>query len=85
MFEKWLRLDSQLPPEVRRTVLKDLREVHSSWTNWYLETLRYAEARQAVSRAIKYELTAKLAIKWALTQVAPTLARRISPRAKPYL
>jgi hypothetical protein len=81
MFEKWLRLDSNLPSDVRRTVVQDLRAVHSSWTNWYLETRQYAEARQAVSRAIKYEFTPKLAIKWALTQVAPTLARRISPKA----
>ena len=85
MFEKWLRLDSKLPPDVRRTVVQDLRAVHSSWTNWYLETKRYAEARQAVSRAIKYEFTPTLAIKWALTQVAPNLARRISPKAKAYL
>jgi hypothetical protein len=50
-----------------------------------LETKRYAEARQAVAKAIKYEFTPKLAIKWALTQVASTLARRISPKAKAYL
>jgi glycosyltransferase involved in cell wall biosynthesis len=85
MFEKWLRLDSKLPPDVRRSVVQNLRATHSALTNWYLETKRYAEARQAVSRAIKYEFTPKLAVKWALTQVAPTLAGRISPKAKAYL
>jgi glycosyltransferase involved in cell wall biosynthesis len=84
MFEKWLRLDSKLPPDVRRTVVQDLRGVHSSWTNLYLETKRYAEARQAAARAIKYEFTPKLAIKWALTQVSPPLARRIRAKAKAY-
>jgi glycosyltransferase involved in cell wall biosynthesis len=82
MFEKWLSLGSALPPDIRRTVVRDLRQLHSARANWYLETKRYAEARQAVSRAMRYEFTPKLAIKWALTQVAPTLARRISPKAK---
>jgi hypothetical protein len=81
MLEKWLKLDSKLPQDVRRTVVQDLRHVHSAWTNWYLEHGRYDEARQAVSKAIKYELTSKLAIKWALTHFAPSLARRISPKA----
>jgi hypothetical protein len=84
VFEKWLRLDSKLPPDVRRIVRQDLRGVHSSWTNWYLETGRYAEAREAVSRAVHYELTPQLAVKWILTRVAPAFARRITPKAKAY-
>lgn len=82
MFEKWLKLDSKLPPIVRKTLVQNLRHVHSAWTNWYLEHERYAEARQAVSRAVKYELTPKLAIKWVLTQVAPSLARRTAPKMR---
>jgi glycosyltransferase involved in cell wall biosynthesis len=84
MFEKWLKLDSKLPPDVRKTVVQNLRTIHSAWTNWYLEHERYEEARQAVSRAIKYQLTSKLAIKWTLTQVAPSFARRISPKMRVY-
>jgi glycosyltransferase involved in cell wall biosynthesis len=84
MFEKWLRLDSKLPSDVRRIVRQDLRGLHSSWTNWYLETQRYAQAREAVSRAVHYGLTPQLAIKWMLTRVAPALARKITPKAKPY-
>ena len=80
MFEKWLKLDIQLPADVRKILIHNLRHVYSAWTNWYLEQGRYVEARQAVSRALEYELTVALAIKWALTKVAPTLARRISPR-----
>jgi glycosyltransferase involved in cell wall biosynthesis len=85
MFEKWLRLDSQLLPDVRRTVTRNLRAVHSDWTNWYLEFERYDEARQAVSRALNYELTFGVAVKWTLTWLAPTLARRITAKSKPYL
>ena len=84
MFEKWLKLDSKLPPDVRKTVVQNLRHVHSAWTNWYLEHERYEEARQAVCKAIKYELTTKLAIKWTLTHVAPSFARRISPKMRVY-
>ena len=82
MLEKWLKLDLKLTPDVRKTLVQNLRHVHSAWTNWYLEHERYAEARQAVSRAVEYELNPKLAIKWALTQVAPSIARRISPKMR---
>jgi len=85
MFEKWLSLGLALPPDVRRAVVRDLRQRHSAWANWYLETKRYAEARQAVSRALKYELTFGVAVKWALTWLAPTLARRITAKSKPYI
>jgi len=84
MFEKWLKLDSNLPQDVQRTIVQSLRRVHSAWTNWYLEHERYEEARTAVSKAIEYELTSKLAIKWALTHFAPSLARRMSPKMRVY-
>ncbi len=82
MLEKWLTLDSKLPQDVRRTLVRNLRHVHSAWANWYLEHEQYKEAREAVSKAIKYELTSKLAIKWALTYFAPSFARRISPKMR---
>ena len=82
MFEKWLKLDSKLPSDVRGTVVQNLRQVHSAWTNWYLEHGQYEEARQAVWKAIKCELTTKLAIKWTLTHIAPSFARRVSPKMR---
>jgi len=84
MLEKWLKSDSKLPPDVRKTVVHSLRHVYSAWTNWYLEHEQYEEARQAVCEAIKYGLTTKLAIKWTLTHVAPGFARRISPKMRVY-
>jgi glycosyltransferase involved in cell wall biosynthesis len=82
MLEKWLKLDSKLPPEVRKAVTHSLRHLHSAWTNWYLEHERYEEARQAVCMAMKYEPTTKLAVKWTLTHVAPSFARRFSPKMR---
>jgi glycosyltransferase involved in cell wall biosynthesis len=82
MFEKWLKLDAKLPEDVRRTIVQNLRHVHSAWTNWYLEHEQYEEARAAASKAIGYELTSKLAVKWALTRFAPSFARRISPKMR---
>jgi glycosyltransferase involved in cell wall biosynthesis len=82
MFQKWLKLDSKLPPDVRIAIIQSLRQVYSAWGNWYLERERYEEARQAVCEAMKCEPTTKLAIKWALTHIAPRFARRISPKMK---
>ena len=84
MFEKWLKLDSELAPDVRKKVVRSLRHVYSAWTNWYLEHEQYEEARQAVNMAMKYELTAGLAVKWALTHAAPVFAKRISPKMRVY-
>jgi cellulose synthase/poly-beta-1,6-N-acetylglucosamine synthase-like glycosyltransferase len=85
MLEKWLRMGAALPPDVREMVGGNLRCVHSAWTNWYLENRRYSEARQAVSRAMKYEPTLGLTVKWVLTWLAPALVRRITPRSQAYL
>jgi glycosyltransferase involved in cell wall biosynthesis len=84
MNEKWLKLDSKLPPDVRNTLVQNLRHIHSAWANWYLENEQYEEARRAVSRAIKYHFTPNLVIKWTLTRVAPSFARRISPKMRVY-
>jgi glycosyltransferase involved in cell wall biosynthesis len=84
MFDKWLSLDLQLPSGVRSTLVRNLRNVHSAWTNWYLEHGRYEEAREAVCKAVKYEFTLQLAIKWVLTHMAPGFAKRILPKMRVY-
>ena len=84
IFDKWLSLDSQLPSGVRRTLERNLRNVHSAWTNWYLEHEQYEEAREAVRKAVNYEFSPQLAIKWALTHMAPRFAKRISPKMRVY-
>jgi glycosyltransferase involved in cell wall biosynthesis len=82
MLEKWLKMDSKLPPDVLKTVIHSLRQLYSAWTNWYLEHERYEEARQAVCKAMKYDPTPRLAIKWTLTHAAPSLARKVSPKMR---
>lgn len=82
MLEKWLQLSPKLTPEVRKVVIQKLRCVHSAWANWYLEHERDEEALQAARKAIGFELTPGLAIKLLLIAVAPTVARRISPRMR---
>jgi glycosyltransferase involved in cell wall biosynthesis len=77
MYEKWLGLGTASPPEARKIVERNLRSVHSHWTNWYLANEQYNEARQAVSRALHYGYTPNLAIKWTITRIAPTLGRKL--------
>jgi glycosyltransferase involved in cell wall biosynthesis len=77
MYEKWLGLSAVLPAKVRKTIQRDLRSTHSHWANWYLTHERYSEARQAVSAALGYEFTSKLAFKWMITCLAPSFARRL--------
>ncbi len=83
MFEKWLGMGPVVPPDVRRTVERNLGAVHSHWTNWHLENARYREARQAVSKAVKYKIAPGTTVKFLLTWLAPALARRITPKTRP--
>ena len=85
IYEKWLTSQTELPEDVRKTIIQNLRAVHSGWTNWYLENGQFAEARSAVTRAIEYQLTPSLAIKWALTIAAPRLARAIAPKSSGWM
>jgi len=82
MLEKWLTM-STLPPELRRTIERNLGALHSHWANWYLENGRFDEARQAVSQAVEHKPALGTAIKWALTWLAPGIARKIAPKTRP--
>jgi glycosyltransferase involved in cell wall biosynthesis len=83
MLEKWLK-DATLPPPVRKIVARNLRQTHSAWANWFLEGERYDEARASLSSAMKIEPTGTLIVKWMLAQMAPSLARKLTPKAKTY-
>ena len=83
MLESWLRIGAPLPPDVRRLVKRALGALHSQQANWHLENLRYPEARQAVSKAVKYKTTPGTVVKLALTWLAPALARSIAPKTRP--
>ena len=75
-LEGLLRLSEGLPRKIRKVIRERLSNVHSGWTNWYLETGQYGKAREAVSRAAQLDLTFNLAVKWLLTWMSPRLALR---------
>jgi glycosyltransferase involved in cell wall biosynthesis len=83
MLESWLRIDTPLPPDVRSTVKRALGALYSHEANWHLENSRYAEARRAVAKAVRYKTTPGTVVKFALTWLAPALARTIAPRTRP--
>ena len=83
MLEKWLKMDPALPPELHRTVERTLGALYSHWANWYLENGRYDEARKAVSHAVEHKVALGTTVKWALTWLAPALARRVAPKTRP--
>jgi hypothetical protein len=85
LLEKWLATGTTMPPEVRKATERYLRKIHSQWANWYLETKKYSEARRSASEAIRYDPTFGVAIKWAMTWLAPALARKITAKAPAYL
>jgi glycosyltransferase involved in cell wall biosynthesis len=75
-LEGLLRLSEGLPRKIRKVVRERLSNVHSGWTNWYLETGQYGKAREAISRAAQLDLTFNVAAKWLLTWINPRLALR---------
>lgn len=79
-LEKWLELADSYPADVRRTLLRNLRGLHSVWANWYLESDQFAKARQAAAKGISYHFTIQLAFKLAVIWMIPRLAKRIVPR-----
>ena len=83
MLEKWLNMVPPLPPELHRTVERTLGALYSHWANWYLENGCYEQAREAVSRALEHKVAVGTTVKWALTWLAPSLARRVSPKTRP--
>jgi glycosyltransferase involved in cell wall biosynthesis len=85
MLEKWLTLLSNGPDDVIRTVEHNLRSAYSKIGNWHLENRRYADARLALTTALKYQCTPALAVKWLLANITPGLARKLAPKTQPYL
>jgi glycosyltransferase involved in cell wall biosynthesis len=79
MYEKWLSMQGQYPDDIRKSIIDNLRGVHSGWTNWYLETRQFAEARRAALAAMRCQMTSKVAFKWAMAWLAPEIARKIVP------
>ncbi len=76
-FEKHLKLSEGLGEDVKSLIRRNLRSIHSSWANWYLGSGEYDKARESLSIAAQYDLTATIALKWALNRVSPVLAKKV--------
>lgn len=76
-LEKRLKMGPRLPVDVRKSISRDLRAVHSSWANLYLHSGRFKDAKRSVSTAAKYHLSFGVALKWVMTYMCPTLARKV--------
>jgi glycosyltransferase involved in cell wall biosynthesis len=75
-LEGLLRLGKDLPKAIFKLIRKQLGSTLSGLTNCYLETEQYGKARDAVSRAVQFDLTLNVGMKWLLTWMSPRLARR---------
>lgn len=76
-YEKRLRMSDHVTKGIRRLMREDLAAVHSGWANWFLQQKDYPNARNAVNQAARTCVTPGVAIKWALTQCAPSIARKV--------
>jgi glycosyltransferase involved in cell wall biosynthesis len=83
MLKKWLAREPPLPPDLHRIVERTLGALYSHWANWYLENGRYEEAREAASHAVEHKVALGTTVKWALTWLAPALARKVAPKTRP--
>lgn len=77
-FEKWLKISEGMPDDIRNTIIRRLRAVHSSWANWHLGHEEYNKARQAIVSAAKCQLTLPLLAKWCLIRGFPGLMKDIA-------
>ncbi len=75
-LEGLMHLNGSLPKPVLKVIREQLRDIHSGWTNWYLEGGQYNKARKAASKALCMDLTFNVAVKWMLTWIHPRLALR---------
>jgi glycosyltransferase involved in cell wall biosynthesis len=82
MLESWLKI-KPLPSGVRSTVKRALGALYSHQANWHLENLRYPEARQAASKAVKHKITPGTVAKLGLIWLAPSLTRSVVPKTRP--
>jgi glycosyltransferase involved in cell wall biosynthesis len=75
-LEGLLRLSEGLPEKIRKLIREQLCSTYSGLGNCYLEAGQYIKARKAVSKAVQFDPTLSVAMKWLLMWVSPPLARR---------
>ena len=79
-LEKQLRLSGGLEPDLRRSVRKNLRCLHSQWANFYLWNGNFSKAREVLCLAQRYHRDSRIMFKLALTALVPKLAKKLFAR-----
>jgi glycosyltransferase involved in cell wall biosynthesis len=75
-LEGLLRLAANQPTSIRDLLRRQLADTHSGWANYYLETGQSAKARAATSKAVALDPSLRVALKWFLIRISPSLALR---------
>ena len=70
-FEKQLQLGKDQDKATRAMICGNLRSIHSSWANWYIEQDQYKKARTSIRTALKYGFRIELAAKLILLRMFP--------------
>ena len=75
--EKQLSLGGELGSDIRKSIRRNVRDVHSQWADLYLENGEFRKAAEALSTATRYCPGLEMALKWVLTRLAPQLAKKV--------
>jgi glycosyltransferase involved in cell wall biosynthesis len=75
--EKQLSLGGELDPDIRKSIRRNLRDIHIQWANLYHENREFRKAGEALSTAMGYGPGLRTALKWLLTRLTPQVARKI--------
>jgi glycosyltransferase involved in cell wall biosynthesis len=74
--EKQLSLGGELDSDIRKSIRRNVRDIHNQWANLYLDKGEFRKARAALSTAMGYCPGLEMTLKWALTRLAPELAKK---------
>jgi len=75
--EKQLCLGGELESDIRKSIRRNVRDIHGQWASLYLKNGEFRKARKSLSTAIRFCPSLKIALGWVLTRLAPEVARKI--------
>jgi glycosyltransferase involved in cell wall biosynthesis len=77
LYEGWLIKYPKLDSEIQKRILWRLQEVHSGWSTWHVIQGDYEKALESMSQAIRYRFTGKVALKWMLAAIVPSMTKSL--------
>ena len=75
--EKQLSLGGELDSDIRKSIRRNVRDIHSQWADLYLEKGEFRKAGEALSTAMGSCPGLEIPLKWVLTRLAPELAKKV--------